>query len=51
MFNTLYTELTNKTVDLLLDMLKLYEKMEKWWIVNIEIATDPDLLVNLVFSC
>jgi hypothetical protein len=47
MFNTLYTELTNQTVDLLLDMLKLYEKMEKWWIVNIEIATDPDLLVNL----
>jgi hypothetical protein len=47
MFNVLSVGLTTRTLDLLLDMLKLYEKMEKWWIVNIEIPADLDLLVGL----
>jgi len=47
MFVALSEGLPIETTELLIDMLKLYEKIEKWWLIEIEIPIDFDLHVKM----
>lgn len=43
MFNILYEDLDSHVIELFDKMILLYEKIEKWWIKEIEIPIDPDI--------
>lgn len=43
MSTLIFEGLETSVIDLLTDMITLYEKIEKWWIKEIEIPTNPDI--------